>query len=234
MSRLNLRIPSNPSSHSITTSRISVPFHSCTRTPFIQFEGVYLPLFALRIVFLKETTSHYTRYAYDLIHFLIIRSEANLKKYALIEAFAAQHGVDFYPAGRGIGHQIMCEEGYAFPGTRHTPHSHMLLSSLMHLKHRFGPPTIHSLAFSLSSSHTIYFSMILMDGLGTLVVGSDSHSNMYGGLGCLGTPVVRTDAAGIWATSTTWWKVPQVTRGTLLLSLCYLQPFFKLSLLLFG
>ena len=21
------------------------------------------------------------------------------------------------PAGRGIGHQIMCEEGYAFPGT---------------------------------------------------------------------------------------------------------------------
>ena len=28
-----------------------------------------------------------------------------------------------------------------------------------------------------------------------MVVASDSHSNMYGGLGCLGTPVVRTDAA---------------------------------------
>jgi hypothetical protein len=26
-------------------------------------------------------------------------------------------GVDFYRAGRGIGHQIMCEEGYAWPGT---------------------------------------------------------------------------------------------------------------------
>ena len=35
---------------------------------------------------------------------------------------------------------------------------------------------------------------------GTLVVASDSHSNMYGGIGCLGTPVVRTDAAAIWAT----------------------------------
>ena len=28
-----------------------------------------------------------------------------------------------------------------------------------------------------------------------MVVASDSHSNMYGGIGCLGTPVVRTDAA---------------------------------------
>lgn len=35
---------------------------------------------------------------------------------------------------------------------------------------------------------------------GTLVVASDSHSNMYGGVGCLGTPVVRTDAAAVWAT----------------------------------
>ncbi len=34
----------------------------------------------------------------------------------------------------------------------------------------------------------------------TLVVASDSHANMYGGLGCLGTPLVRTDAASIWAT----------------------------------
>ncbi len=29
-----------------------------------------------------------------------------------IEAFAKQHGVDFYPAGSGIGHQIMVEKGY--------------------------------------------------------------------------------------------------------------------------
>ena len=34
---------------------------------------------------------------------------------------------------------------------------------------------------------------------GTLVVASDSHSNMYGALGAVGTPVVRTDAAAIWA-----------------------------------
>ena len=44
-------------------------------------------------------------------------SESNLKKYRQIEAFAKQHGIDFYPAGRGIGHQIMVEEGYAWPGT---------------------------------------------------------------------------------------------------------------------
>jgi hypothetical protein len=48
----------------------------------------------------------------------------------------------------------------------------------------------------------------------TMVVASDSHSNMYGGLGALGTPVVRTDAAAIWATGTTWWSVPPVAKGT--------------------
>src|SRR5277367_5408665 len=47
---------------------------------------------------------------------------------------------------------------------------------------------------------------------GTLAVASDSHSNMYGGVGCLGTPVVRTDAAAIWATGRTWWQIPPVAR----------------------
>ncbi len=91
--------------------------------------------------------------------------ETNLAKYAALEAFAWEMGVDFYPAGRGIGHQIMCEEGYAWPGS--------------------------------------------------FMVASDSHSNMYGGLGCLGTPVVRTDAAAIWATGRTWWQVPPVARVVL-------------------
>ena len=90
------------------------------------------------------------------------KTEKNLEKYKNIEDFAKSMGVDFYPAGRGIGHQIMCEEGYAWPGT--------------------------------------------------MVVASDSHSNMYGGLGCLGTPIVRTDAAAIWATGRTWWQVPPIAK----------------------
>src|SRR5512136_732853 len=99
---------------------------------------------------------------HTLDHNIQDRSEKNLEKYARIESFSRSMGVDFYPAGRGIGHQIMCEEGYAWPGT--------------------------------------------------FVVASDSHSNMYGGLGCLGTPIVRTDAAAIWATGKTWWLVPPVAK----------------------
>ena len=54
---------------------------------------------------------------FALDHDVQNKSESNLKKYRLIEEFAKQQGVDFYPAGSGIGHQIMIEEGYAFPGT---------------------------------------------------------------------------------------------------------------------
>jgi homoaconitate hydratase len=89
----------------------------------------------------------------------------NLGKYAKIDAFAREHGIDFYPAGTGISHQVMVEQGYVVPGS--------------------------------------------------LVVGSDSHSNLYGAGAALGTPVVRTDAASIWATGVTWWQVPPVARVTL-------------------
>lgn len=99
---------------------------------------------------------------FTLDHDVQNKSEKNLKKYATIEAFARSHGIDFYPAGRGIGHQVLVEEGYAFPQT--------------------------------------------------LTVASDSHSNMYGGVGCVGTPIVRTDAAALWATGQTWWQVPRMVK----------------------
>src|SRR6266498_266700 len=92
-------------------------------------------------------------------------SPENLAKYAKIEAFAREHGIDFYPPGTGISHQVMVEQGYVVPGA--------------------------------------------------MVVASDSHSNLYGAMAALGTPVVRTDAASIWATGVTWWQVPPVAKVVL-------------------
>src|ERR1044072_1897211 len=43
-------------------------------------------------------------------------SPENLAKYAKIEVFAAEHGIDFYPAGTGISHQVMVEQGYVVTG----------------------------------------------------------------------------------------------------------------------
>ena len=50
---------------------------------------------------------------------------------------------------------------------------------------------------------------------GNFVVASDSHSNMYGALGAVGTPVVRTDAAAIWATGEFWWQIPRTIQVVL-------------------
>lgn len=96
---------------------------------------------------------------FALDHDIQNQDEANQRKYRSIEAFAKEHGVEFYPAGSGIGHQIMVERGYVVPGS--------------------------------------------------FVVASDSHSNMYGALGAIGTPIVRTDAAAVWATGEFWWQIPR-------------------------
>ena len=96
---------------------------------------------------------------YTLDHDIQNQEESNLSKYRVIETFAKEQGVDFYPAGSGIGHQIMVERGYVVPGS--------------------------------------------------FVVASDSHSNMYGALGAIGTPIVRTDAAAVWATGEFWWQIPR-------------------------
>jgi homoaconitate hydratase len=91
---------------------------------------------ALKFMSIGATKIHDPRQiVMTLDHDVQNESESNLKKYKQIAEFAEKQGVDFYPAGRGIGHQIMVEEGYAWPGT--------------------------------------------------MTVASDSHSNMYGGVGCL-------------------------------------------------
>ncbi|MBW2060152.1 MAG: 3-isopropylmalate dehydratase large subunit [Deltaproteobacteria bacterium] len=55
---------------------------------------------------------------------------------------------------------------------------------------------------------------------GDLVVGADSHTCTYGGLGAMATGMGSTDAAGIFITGQTWLKVPQsmkfIYRGALL------------------
>ena len=53
---------------------------------------------------------------FALDHDIQNKEESNLDKYQAIEGFARHHGMDFYPAGSGIGHQIMVEQGYVLPG----------------------------------------------------------------------------------------------------------------------
>jgi len=106
----------------------------------------------------KKVRDH-QQLVFALDHDIQNQDESNQKKYRAIEAFAKEQGVDFYPAGSGIGHQIMVERGYVVPGS--------------------------------------------------FVVASDSHSNMYGALGAIGTPIVRTDAAAVWATGEFWWQIPR-------------------------
>ena len=53
---------------------------------------------------------------FALDHDIQNKEDSNLHKYQAIEGFAKYHGVDFYPAGSGIGHQIMVERGYVVPG----------------------------------------------------------------------------------------------------------------------
>jgi len=102
---------------------------------------------------------------FTLDHNIQDLGESNLAKYDKIAEFAATNGVDAYPAGRGIGHQIMIEEAYVQPGS--------------------------------------------------FCVASDSHSNTYGAIGALGTPVVRTDAAALWAIGTVWWQIPRTIKVNL-------------------
>ena len=102
---------------------------------------------------------------FTLDHNIQDLGDDNQAKYKKIAEFAATNDVDAYPAGRGIGHQVMIEEGYVQPGG--------------------------------------------------FCVASDSHSNTYGGIGALGTPVVRTDAAALWAIGTVWWQIPRTIKVNL-------------------
>lgn len=51
-----------------------------------------------------------------LDHDIQNRAPDHLSRYAAIEAFARDQGIDFHPAGSGIGHQIVVERLYARPG----------------------------------------------------------------------------------------------------------------------
>ncbi|KPM43310.1 Homoaconitase, mitochondrial [Neonectria ditissima] len=59
------------------------------------------------------------------------KSASNLAKYARIAAFAKEQGVPAFPAGYGIGHQIMVEELFVWPGK-------MCVASDSHANHYSG------------------------------------------------------------------------------------------------
>src|SRR5450631_2062665 len=134
------------------------PFHTLTHDNSSAVMSKFKAIGAKKIYDPKQLV-------FALDHDIQNHDAANLKKYNSIEAFAREHGVDFYPAGSGIGHQIMVERGYVLPGT--------------------------------------------------FAVASDSHSNMYGALGAVGTPIVRTDAAAVWATGEFWWQIPRTIQVVL-------------------
>ena len=50
---------------------------------------------------------------------------------------------------------------------------------------------------------------------GSIVVGSDSHTCTYGAFGVFSTGIDRTEAAGIWVTGQTWFKLPRTFKITL-------------------
>jgi len=50
---------------------------------------------------------------------------------------------------------------------------------------------------------------------GSIIVGSDSHTCTYGAFGVFSTGIDRTEAAGIWITGETWFKIPQSYKITL-------------------
>ncbi|MDX2017567.1 MAG: aconitase family protein, partial [Planctomycetota bacterium] len=102
------------------------------------------------------------RLVFALDHDIQNHTPENLGKYAAIERFAREQGVEFHRAGSGIGHQVMIERGHVRPGW--------------------------------------------------LVMASDSHANMYGAMNAAGVPIVRSDAAVLWATGRAWWRVPGVVR----------------------
>ncbi|MCJ7630497.1 MAG: aconitase family protein, partial [Longimicrobiales bacterium] len=53
---------------------------------------------------------------FALDHDIQNTSQRNLAKYQSIKEFAAVHDINFYPAGTGIGHQVMVSMGYVLPG----------------------------------------------------------------------------------------------------------------------
>src|SRR5438046_3980205 len=57
-----------------------------------------------------------TQPVFAIDHDIQNTSPENLAKYAKIEALAAEHGIDFYPPGTGISHQLIVAQGTVILG----------------------------------------------------------------------------------------------------------------------
>lgn len=85
----------------VSISPHRVMTHDNTAAVITKFNSIGVPKF-----------NNSEQVVFTIDHDVQNKSELNLKKYKNIEAFAKRHKVDFYPAGTGIGHQIMVEQGY--------------------------------------------------------------------------------------------------------------------------
>lgn len=88
--------------------------HDNTSAVLLKFNSLFPKGFLF--IFFKQTENEFKgapkriknkkQPVFTLDHNIQDKSADNLKKYQTIESFAGEHGIDFFPAGRGIGHQV--------------------------------------------------------------------------------------------------------------------------------
>lgn len=109
-----------------------------------------------------QRVRHPERFAFSLDHYAPPSSAKSAALHDRVRAFAAEHGIQVWQVGDGIGLQLMIESGRCTPGS--------------------------------------------------LVIGADSHSTMFGAMNAFGTGIGSSDLAAAMISSKVWLRVPETTK----------------------